>query len=66
MTKIYSPNNQFSGISASVTFVNGSGETNDPYLISWFESHGYAIEDGESEEPKAVPPDEISSDKPKK
>mgnify|MGYP004663602737 CR=1 FL=1 len=42
--KIYSPNREYTGISASVPFCSGAGETEDPYLIEWFKSHGYEIE----------------------
>ena len=42
--RIYSPNTEYCGISASVDFVNGEGETNDPDLIGWFKEHGYAVE----------------------
>lgn len=41
--KIYSPNKQYTGISASVTFVNGVGETDSPHLINWFKEHGYTV-----------------------
>ena len=45
MAKIYAPNELYSGESASVFFVEGVGETDDPHLIEWFKSKGYAIED---------------------
>ncbi len=41
--KIYSPNKQYNGVSASVTFVNGQGETDNPHLIKWFKEHGYKV-----------------------
>lgn len=41
--KIYAPNKSYSGISASVTFVNGVGETEDKNLIEWFKSKGYSV-----------------------
>ena len=43
--KIYAPVKGVNGIYASVRFVNGVGETDNPILISWFQSHGYHIED---------------------
>lgn len=49
--KIYSPNKDYTGISASVPFCGGVGETDDPHLIDWFKNHGYTVE--EPEEPKA-------------
>lgn len=44
MAKILTPNKDYSGISASVSFVNGVGYTDDEDLISWFEEHGYEVE----------------------
>lgn len=41
--KIYSPNKDYTGVSASVPFCNGMGETDDPHLIQWFRDHGYAV-----------------------
>lgn len=43
--KIYSPNRDYTGVSASVPFCNGVGETNDPHLIQWFKDHGYKVEE---------------------
>ena len=43
MAKIYCNNKEFNGISATVAFVNGVGETNIPHLISWFQENGYTI-----------------------
>jgi hypothetical protein len=42
--KIYAPVKDATGIWASVRFVNGVGETNDPRLIEWFKTHGYGLE----------------------
>lgn len=42
--KIYAPVKDFNGIRASVRFVNGIGETDDPYTARWFELHGYTVE----------------------
>lgn len=58
--KIYSPNKEYSGISASVTFVNGTGETDNPHLIKWFKQHGYKVEETESLG-ETVPPENINS-----
>lgn len=46
--KIYSPNKEYTGVSASVPFCNGVGETNDPHLIQWFKDHGYKAEESEA------------------
>lgn len=43
--KIYSPNKEYTGVSASVSFCNGKGETDDPRLIQWFKDHGYDVEE---------------------
>lgn len=43
--KIAAPNKNYTGISASVPFVNGIGETDNPHLIKWFREHGYTVED---------------------
>ena len=42
--KIYAPVKDANGTWASVRFVNGVGETNDPDLIEWFKNHGYRTE----------------------
>lgn len=43
MAKIIAPNKQYTGVSASVSFVNGVGQTDNKNLISWFETHGYNV-----------------------
>ena len=43
MAKIYCNNKGFNGISASVSFVDGVGDSNIPHLISWFQENGYTI-----------------------
>lgn len=48
--KIYSPNREYTGISASVAFCDGRGETDDPHLIEWFKEHGYTVEEPKSHE----------------
>lgn len=45
MAKINSPNKDYCGVSASVTFINGVGETDNPRLIKWFKDKGYEVED---------------------
>jgi len=41
--KIYAPVKDANGVYASVRFVNGVGETDNPHLIEWFRSHGYKV-----------------------
>ena len=43
MAKIIAPNKQYTGISASVYFCNGIGETDSEDLINWFKEHGYSV-----------------------
>lgn len=43
--KIYAPVKDTNGVYASVRFVNGVGETDNPRLIEWFRNHGYQLED---------------------
>lgn len=43
--KIYAPVKTVTGTWASVRFVNGVGETDDPYLVEWFKKHGYRVEE---------------------
>lgn len=54
MAQIIAPNKDYTGESASVTFVKGVGETSDAYLIEWFKEHGYTVIDDEAAE---VPPE---------
>ena len=48
MAKVLAPNQQFTGASASVNFVNGVGETDNAHLLDWFRSHGYTVEDAKA------------------
>ena len=41
--KIYAPVKDANGVYASVRFVNGVGETDNPRLIKWFRTHGYKV-----------------------
>ena len=50
MAKIICPNKEYTGVSASVSFCNGKGETEDPRLIKWFKDRGYTVIDKEKEE----------------
>ncbi len=51
MAKLHAPNKDYIGTSAGVAFVNGVGETTDPYLLEWFEQHGYEVEGEIIEQP---------------
>lgn len=57
MAKIKAPNNDYTGISAGVTFVKGEAETDDKWLIEWFKNKGYKVDDSaekEAEEAKHI------------
>ena len=43
MAKIYCKNKQYNGISASVNFINGVGESNLSHLLAWFQERGYTV-----------------------
>lgn len=44
MAKVTAPNEQYNGLSATVMFVNGVGETDNENLLQWFEDKGYTVE----------------------
>ena len=57
MAVIKSPNQEYTGTSAGVTFVNGVGNTDNENLIEWFRERGYeGEEDTEDTEEKAKKP----------
>jgi hypothetical protein len=58
MAQIIAPNKDYTGESASVTFIKGVGETSDAYLIEWFRTHGYTVIDDEAAEVQPVTPEE--------
>lgn len=60
--KVYAPNKGYTGVSASVAFCNGVGETVDAHLLDWFRNHGYEVEETEVE----VPKEEFNPEKEKK
>lgn len=45
--KIYAPVESTNGTYASVRFINGVGQTDDPRLIEWFKARGYRLEEEE-------------------
>lgn len=57
MAVIKSPNQEYTGTSAGVYFVNGVGNTDNENLIEWFRDRGYEVEeDSEDSEEKAKKP----------
>ena len=63
--KVYSPNKEYTGISASVPFCNGTGETDDPHLIEWFKEHGSTVEEPmEAEVPMEEAVEEVQTETP--
>lgn len=49
MAKILAPNKHYNGVSATVPFVNGVGQSDNPHLINWFKSNGYTVEESEAD-----------------
>lgn len=43
--KILAPNKSYTGVSASVSFCNGVGYTENKRLVEWFIDHGYKVID---------------------
>lgn len=58
MAQIIAPNKDYTGVSASVPFVKGVGETSDAYLIEWFRTHGYTVTEDEATEVQPVASEE--------
>ncbi|EPY06634.1 hypothetical protein PAALTS15_13557 [Paenibacillus alvei TS-15] len=58
MAKVIAPNQQYNGLSATIMFVNGVGETDDPHLLEWFSSKGYQVELPELEVEQELPESE--------
>ena len=56
--KIYAPNEDYSGSSAGVTFVNGVGETDNLYLIEWFKNHGYKVDEVDEVDEESIDSEE--------
>lgn len=56
--KIYAPVKDANGVYASVRFVNGVGETDNPRLIEWFRENGYKVPIEDSVEKVANPIEE--------
>lgn len=50
MAKVYAPNKDYNGVTASVPFTNGVGFSSNPYLLDWFKEHGYKVEDDIAED----------------
>jgi hypothetical protein len=44
MAVIKSPNQEYTGTSAGVAFINGVGNTDNENLIEWFRDRGYEVE----------------------
>nr|DAL93854.1 MAG TPA: HeH/LEM domain [Caudoviricetes sp.] len=55
MAKIIAPNKSYTGVSASVAFCNGEGNTTNQVLIDWFRKHGYEVVEDEAEVGLKVP-----------
>lgn len=44
MAIIKAPNEQYNGVTATIKFDNGVGQTSNTKLIKWFEEHGYIVQ----------------------
>lgn len=64
MAKIIAPNKEYTGISASVSFIDGVGKTDKPELIDWFKFHGYEVVETVEEATETV--EEVKEDSKKK
>lgn len=62
MWRILSPNTEYNGITAGVTFVGGVGET-DVEPSDYFQRHGYTVAEVQADEPSTVADADV---KPKK
>lgn len=63
MAKIKSPNEQYTGISAGVSFVNGVGECDDPERLKWFDRSGYSVDEVDTpDKPEGAEPDQDTTD----
>lgn len=58
--KIYAPVKDANGIYASVRFIKGVGETNNPALIEWFRKHGYRVENVDKESITSTSQEDVS------
>ena len=65
MAKIIAPNKDYNEVSATVSFVDGVGETSDPWLISWFKSNGYEVQEDEQQADEEAESQEDDAEFPK-
>ena len=63
MAKIIAPNKDYDGISASVSFDKGVGETSDAHLLDWVRTHGYKVVE---DKPKQANGLDVVQDEPKR
>jgi hypothetical protein len=61
MTKITTPVADFTGDVVGVTFVKGTGQSDDPVKLAYFGRHGYTIE---QPAPEADAADTTNTDEP--
>ncbi|GAA5417926.1 hypothetical protein Pryu01_03004 [Paraliobacillus ryukyuensis] len=65
MAKIIAPNPDFTGVSASLHFVKGEAETEDEWLLQWFKSKGYEVEEQQDSENPQEPEEDLGDLEPK-
>ena len=57
MATVKAPNKNYAGVSAGVVFENGVGHTDEPYILDWFRSHGYEVEENAGNTAKESEPE---------
>ena len=50
MAKVRAPDSGYTGVTATVYFKDGVGETDKDYLLNWFQNHGYTVDEEKPEE----------------
>lgn len=54
MAKVTAPVSGYNGYTAGVVFTDGTGHTDDPWVLGWLAEHGYQVEGVEAPaEPEA-------------
>ena len=61
--KVYAPVKNASGVWASVRFIDGVGECDNPRLLQWFKAHGYKLENDDGKVIESTPGDQTFSQK---
>ncbi|MEG1501956.1 MAG: hypothetical protein RR203_02450 [Synergistaceae bacterium] len=65
MAKITAPNKKYNGVTATVHFIDGEGESKDTRLLEWFETHGYKVSKEKVKSNSEEKPEEKQTEKKK-